>query len=93
MAKRWLELDDEALLPVHRACSTGLHRRPYHRLRGVRRDLRAKAGTLLLEESGVPRAQIEQLADIYIKGSASSPWGMGLTQHKHSVPPSRCCPT
>jgi anaerobic selenocysteine-containing dehydrogenase len=31
----------------------------------------------------VPRAQIEQLADIYIKGkNVISTWGMGLTQHK-----------
>ena len=51
-----------------------------------RDDLRAQSWDLLLQESGVARAQLEALTDIFIKGQRIiATWGMGLTQHKHSV--------
>ena len=51
-----------------------------------RDDLRAESWELLVRESGVARAQIEALTDIFIKGQRIiATWGMGLTQHKHSV--------
>ncbi|MEG1050503.1 MAG: FdhF/YdeP family oxidoreductase [Janthinobacterium sp.] len=51
-----------------------------------RDDLRAEDWQLLVAESGVARAQIEALTDIFVKGQRIiATWGMGLTQHKHSV--------
>ena len=51
-----------------------------------RDDLRAERWELLLAESGVARAQVEALTDIFIHGQRIiATWGMGLTQHKHSV--------
>src|SRR6202000_1644797 len=50
-------------------------------------DLRAQDWATLIEESGVPREEIDRLAQIYIKGErVIVTWGMGLTQHKNSVP-------
>lgn len=49
-------------------------------------DLRMQPWDALVAESGVPRQEIEQLAEIYILGKAViSTWGMGLTQHRNSV--------
>jgi molybdopterin-dependent oxidoreductase alpha subunit len=49
-------------------------------------DLRAESWELLERESGVARAQIEALTDIFVQGQRIiATWGMGLTQHKHSV--------
>ncbi|WP_321799108.1 FdhF/YdeP family oxidoreductase [Caballeronia sp. J97] len=50
-------------------------------------DLRAESWDAVIEESGVEMDDLLQLADIYAKGRAViSTWGMGLTQHKNSVP-------
>lgn len=49
-------------------------------------DLRAQDWAALVGESGVPREQIDALARIYVRGErVIATWGMGLTQHKHSV--------
>ena len=51
-----------------------------------RDDLRTESWELLLRESGVAREQVEALTDIFVKGRRIiATWGMGLTQHKHSV--------
>ena len=50
-------------------------------------DLRAESWDAIVVESGVPKDEVLQLADIYARGRAViSTWGMGLTQHKNSVP-------
>ncbi|HWU83324.1 MAG TPA: FdhF/YdeP family oxidoreductase, partial [Methylophilaceae bacterium] len=49
-------------------------------------DIRAENWDLILQESGLARAQIEAAADIYLASpKVICTWGMGLTQHKHSV--------
>ncbi|MGV7206538.1 FdhF/YdeP family oxidoreductase [Oxalobacteraceae bacterium A2-2] len=87
VAKRLLELDDEAVLE---GCPRlvdqefiASHTVGYGEFA---RDLRAERWELLLEESGVPREQMDQLAAIYARGQrVIATWGMGLTQHKNSV--------
>ncbi|MTV38682.1 FdhF/YdeP family oxidoreductase [Duganella radicis] len=87
MAKRLVERDDEALA----AGQAGLLDREFIERHtsgypAFEADLRAESWDVLLQESGVPREQIEQLTDIYIKGrNVISTWGMGLTQHKGAL--------
>ena len=49
-------------------------------------DLRAESWPLLEQESGLPEAQMRAAGDVYL-GAASviACWGMGITQHAHSV--------
>jgi len=50
-------------------------------------DLREESWAALITESGVAREDIEALAQVFVKGNnIIATWGMGLTQHKHSVP-------
>ena len=87
LAKRLVERDDEALAAGH----AGLLDRDFiasHTTgyQGFERDLRAQDWDQLVAESGVSRAQIEELSDVYIKGkNVICTWGMGLTQHKGAV--------
>ncbi|MQA39163.1 FdhF/YdeP family oxidoreductase [Rugamonas aquatica] len=88
LAKRLLELDDHALLDGGKrqldldfiaGHTSGFHE--------FAQDLRMESWPLLVEESGVPREEIEKLAQVYIRGErVIATWGMGLTQHKNSVP-------
>lgn len=49
-------------------------------------DLQVQPWEPLAEASGLTRAQIEQAADLYIGAErAIACWGMGITQHRHSV--------
>ena len=87
MAKRLVERDDEALAAGQASVLDrefiARHTSGYE---AFEQDLRAQSWDELLAESGVPRAQIEQLTDIFIKGEkVISTWGMGLTQHKGAV--------
>jgi molybdopterin-dependent oxidoreductase alpha subunit len=87
IAKGLVERDDEALAT---GAASLLDREFIARhtsgYEAFEQDLRAESWDLLLAESGVPRAQIEQLTDIYIKGkNVISTWGMGLTQHKNAL--------
>ncbi|NYE60915.1 molybdopterin-dependent oxidoreductase alpha subunit [Duganella sp. 1224] len=87
MAKRLVERDDAA----RAAGQPGLLDREFiarHTLdyAAFEADLRTESWDLLLAESGVPRAQIEQLTEVYARGkNVISTWGMGLTQHKGAV--------
>jgi molybdopterin-dependent oxidoreductase alpha subunit len=87
MAKRLLELDDRALLiGTRRLIDLEFISAHTNGFQEFARDLRAEKWSLLLEESGVPRAQIDDLVDVYIRGErVIATWGMGLTQHKNSV--------
>lgn len=50
------------------------------------KDVEAESWVTILEESGVEKNQIEAVARIYVTGNATiATWGMGITQHKHSV--------
>ncbi|EFP68069.1 MAG: FdhF/YdeP family oxidoreductase [Ralstonia sp.] len=49
-------------------------------------DVRAESWATIEAESGLPEHEIRQAGDTYIKaGSVIACWGMGITQHKHSV--------
>ncbi|MFT7722836.1 MAG: FdhF/YdeP family oxidoreductase [Roseateles sp.] len=49
-------------------------------------DLRAQPWAPLVQASGLAREQIEQAADLYAASErAIACWGMGITQHRHSV--------
>ncbi|MRW92842.1 FdhF/YdeP family oxidoreductase [Duganella sp. FT80W] len=87
MAKRLVERDDEELAAGRASVLDrefiGRHTSGYE---AFEQDLRAQDWEQLLTESGVPRAQIDQLTEIYIKGkNVICTWGMGLTQHKSAV--------
>ncbi|MRW84839.1 FdhF/YdeP family oxidoreductase [Pseudoduganella sp. FT26W] len=87
MAKRLLELDDRAvLIGMKRLLDIDFITEHTTGFQEFARDLRAEKWSVLLEESGVPRAQIDELVDIYVRGErVIATWGMGLTQHKNSV--------
>ncbi len=49
-------------------------------------DLRAESWTLIEQESGLSEAQIRAAAEVYRQArSVIACWGMGITQHMHSV--------
>ncbi|GAB3258557.1 FdhF/YdeP family oxidoreductase [Chitinimonas naiadis] len=49
-------------------------------------DVLAESWATIVEESGLSEAQIREAAAIYIQSRATiCTWGMGITQHKHSV--------
>ena len=87
MAKRLLERDD-AELAAGRASLLDHAFIEQHTsgFDAFAADLRAQDWPQLIEESGVPRAQIDALTEVYIKGrNVISTWGMGLTQHKGAL--------
>ncbi|MTV37070.1 FdhF/YdeP family oxidoreductase [Duganella radicis] len=88
VAKRVLELDDRAvLIGVPRVLDPDFIAAHTVGFSDFARDLRTEKWALLVEESGVSREQIDRLAEVFIKGQrVIATWGMGLTQHKHSVP-------
>ncbi|WP_118185650.1 FdhF/YdeP family oxidoreductase [Paraburkholderia phosphatilytica] len=87
VAKRTLELDDEALEHgTERVLDIAFIAEHTHGFDAFAADLRAQDWAELVAESGVPREDIEELARIYVNGKrVISTWGMGLTQHKNSV--------
>jgi molybdopterin-dependent oxidoreductase alpha subunit len=88
VAKRVIELDDEAVaLGIQRVLDTDFIEQHTSGFNAFAADLRRESWDLLIEESGVGREQIEQLTQVYVNGKAViATWGMGLTQHKNSVP-------
>ncbi|SDF42206.1 oxidoreductase alpha (molybdopterin) subunit [Massilia sp. PDC64] len=87
VAKRVLELDDDALAGgAPRVLDTAFIDAHTTGFPAFAADLRAEDWGMLLEESGVPRADIERLARLYASADrVIACWGMGLTQHKQSV--------
>jgi molybdopterin-dependent oxidoreductase alpha subunit len=87
IAKRLVERDDEAQAAGQASLlDRDFIERHTSGYAAFEQDLRAESWDVLLAESGVPRAQIEQLTDIYIQGkNVICTWGMGLTQHKGAV--------
>lgn len=87
VAKRLLELDDAALASgAASVLDRAFIAEHTSGFAAFEQDLRSQPWQPLLDESGVPREQIEQLAEIYRRSpNVISTWGMGLTQHKGAV--------
>jgi molybdopterin-dependent oxidoreductase alpha subunit len=87
VAKRLVELDDAARAAGQPALvDTAFIAEHTSGYEAFAADLRSENWDDILAESGVAREQLEQLAQVYIKGKAViATWGMGLTQHKNSV--------
>ncbi|BAN25682.1 FdhF/YdeP family oxidoreductase [Caballeronia insecticola] len=88
VAKRVIELDDEARANGgERVLDVEFIAQHTIDFDAFADDLRAESWDAIVEESGVPIDDVLKLADIYARGRAViSTWGMGLTQHKNSVP-------
>ncbi|MYM84455.1 FdhF/YdeP family oxidoreductase [Duganella sp. FT50W] len=87
VAKRLVERDDEALASGQPSVlDREFIARHTSGFEAFEADLRAESWDVLLEESGVPKLQIDQLTGIFIRGqNVISTWGMGLTQHKNAL--------
>jgi molybdopterin-dependent oxidoreductase alpha subunit len=88
VAKRVVELDDAARAagrgPVIDVDFITEHTVGYDAFAA---DLRAESWDDVIAESGVARDQIEELTQLYVNSkNVIATWGMGLTQHKNSVP-------
>ncbi|ACR31748.1 FdhF/YdeP family oxidoreductase [Burkholderia glumae] len=87
IAKRVLELDDAAVLAgeprVLDVAFIDAHGAGFDAFAA---DLRAESWAALSAESGVSYQQIDSLARLYASSErVIATWGMGITQHKHSV--------
>ena len=87
VAKRTLELDDEAVEQGReRVLDVDFIHEHTSGFDDFAADLRMQDWQELVDESGVSRDDIEKLTRIYVNGKrVISTWGMGITQHKHSV--------
>ncbi|MDN0081919.1 FdhF/YdeP family oxidoreductase [Crenobacter sp. SG2305] len=87
VAKYIVELDDEAVANgTERVLDVAFIREHTLGFEAFADDLRRESWALLESESGVPREEIENLGRIYANGKrVIATWGMGITQHKHSV--------
>ncbi|CAG9175714.1 FdhF/YdeP family oxidoreductase [Cupriavidus pinatubonensis] len=88
MAKRLVELDDEAIRHGQaRLIDVDFVREHTIGFGAFVEDLRVESWADIVAESGVPLPDIDALARVYARGQrVIACWGMGLTQHKHSVP-------
>jgi molybdopterin-dependent oxidoreductase alpha subunit len=87
VAKHLIELDDQAVAKgTERLLDLEFIRENTLGFEAFSEDLRNESWPLLESESGVAREDIEGLARIYTNGKrVIATWGMGITQHKHSV--------
>lgn len=87
MIKYMIQWDDEAIAHgTERVVDTAFIEQHTHNFMAMAEDARQESWALIVEESGVPLAQIEELARIYATGDrVIATWGMGITQHKHGV--------
>ena len=87
VAKRTLELDDEAVAEGReRVLDVAFIEQHTAGFDAFAADLRAQDWQELIDEAGVSREHIETLTRIYVNGKrVIATWGMGITQHKHSV--------
>ncbi|WP_444634485.1 FdhF/YdeP family oxidoreductase [Cupriavidus oxalaticus] len=88
MAKRLVELDDEAIRHGReRLFDVDFVREHTIGFGAFVEDLRAESWADIVSESGVSLEDIDALTQVYARGKrVIACWGMGLTQHKHSVP-------
>jgi len=87
VAKHLIEMDDDAVANgTERLLDLDFIREHTLGFEAFAEDLRSESWPLLESESGVAREDIEGLAQIYANGKrVIATWGMGITQHKHSV--------
>lgn len=87
MIKFVIQWDDEALrLGTERVVDVDFIEQHTNNFEAIAEDARQESWAVIVEESGVPLAQIEEIARIYATGDrVISTWGMGITQHKHGV--------
>ncbi|GGI55284.1 FdhF/YdeP family oxidoreductase [Oxalicibacterium solurbis] len=87
VAKRTLELDDDAIEQgTERVLDVAFIDEHTAGFAAFAADLRMQDWQELVDESGVSRDDIEKLARIYVAGKrVIATWGMGITQHKHSL--------
>jgi molybdopterin-dependent oxidoreductase alpha subunit len=87
VAKHLIELDDKALEDgEERVLDLDFIGEHTLGFASFAEDLRNESWPLLEAESGVAREDIEGLARVYANGKrVIATWGMGITQHKHSV--------
>jgi molybdopterin-dependent oxidoreductase alpha subunit len=88
VAKRLVELDDEAVKHGQaRLIDVDFVREHTIGFGAFVEDLRAESWADIVAESGVSLPDIDALTRVYARGQrVIACWGMGLTQHKHSVP-------
>lgn len=87
MIKFVIQWDDEALKHgTERVVDVDFIAEHTRHFEAIAEDARQESWDVIVAESGVPLAQIEEIARIYATGDrVISTWGMGLTQHKHGV--------
>ena len=87
LGKRVVELDDAAIAAgAERVLDVDFIAQHTSGFDAFIADLRAESWADIVAESGVPREDIDALADLYCKSKrVISCWGMGITQHKNSV--------
>ncbi|GAB2445361.1 FdhF/YdeP family oxidoreductase [Cupriavidus yeoncheonensis] len=88
VARRLVELDDEAVKHGEaRLIDVDFVREHTVGFDAFVADLRAESWADIVAESGVSLPDIDALTRVYARGQrVIACWGMGLTQHKHSVP-------
>ena len=88
MAKRLVEMDDVTVLHGHtRLIDVDFVREHTDGYDAFAEDLRAQSWADIVAESGISYEDIDALTQVYAKGErVIACWGMGLTQHKNSVP-------
>ena len=87
VAKRVIELDDAAQASGgERVLDVAFIAEHTAGFDAFAEDLRRESWSDIVQESGVPREEIEKLCQVYVTGKAViATWGMGLTQHKYAV--------
>ncbi|TDY23461.1 molybdopterin-dependent oxidoreductase alpha subunit [Paraburkholderia sp. BL6665CI2N2] len=87
VAKHLIELDDKAIEnSTERVLDLDFINQHTLGFSAFADDLRSESWPLLEAQSGVAREDVEGLARIYANGKrVIATWGMGITQHKHSV--------
>ena len=87
MIKFIIQWDDVAIVQgSERVVDVAFIQQHTHNFAEIAADARQESWDLIVEESGVPLAQIEEIARIYATGDrVIATWGMGITQHKHGV--------
>lgn len=87
MIKFVIQWDDEAIRNgSERVVDVEFIKQHTNGFEAIAEDARRESWEVILEESGLPLERIETIARIYATGDrVIATWGMGLTQHKHSV--------
>ncbi|QPF72404.1 FdhF/YdeP family oxidoreductase [Roseateles sp. DAIF2] len=87
LAKRLFELDDMARAEGReRLLDLDFIAQHTHGFAEFEADVRAEGWATLVEESGLSQEQLFAAADIYAQAKSTIIcWGMGITQHQHSV--------